>query len=95
MYSTIEAAKLIGISKNTLLKWITEGFVSDVKRDWRGWRIWNKKNINETLKFKKNYHSQPKPRKRRRTILEETFYRSFTENIQQHGKALSNYGRLK
>ena len=36
MLSTVEAAKRIGVSKSTLLRWLDEGLVDDVERDWRG-----------------------------------------------------------
>jgi predicted site-specific integrase-resolvase len=31
MFSTIEAANSIGVSKNTLLRWLDEGLVDDVQ----------------------------------------------------------------
>ena len=32
MYSTVEAAKRVGVSKNTLLRWLDEGLTEDVER---------------------------------------------------------------
>ena len=39
-YRTAEACRLIGISKNTLFRWVKEGkFGNTEYRDWRGWRL--------------------------------------------------------
>ena len=59
MLSTVEAAKLIGISKSTLLRWLEEGRVEDVERDWRGWRVWRSDDIERVRAFQKAYHSEP------------------------------------
>jgi len=37
--STCKAARLIGVSRNTLLRWFREGRVADVARDRNGWRF--------------------------------------------------------
>ena len=37
--STCQAARLIGVSRNTLLRWFREGRVADVGRDRNGWRF--------------------------------------------------------
>ena len=65
MFSTVEAAKCIGVSKNTLLRWLDEGLVDDVERDWRGWRIWRSRDIERVKAFQKAYHSKPIRRVRR------------------------------
>ena len=44
MFSTAQAAERIGVSKNTLLRWLDEGLTEDVERDWRGWRLWRLQN---------------------------------------------------
>jgi len=39
-YRTAEVCRMIGISRNTLFRWLKEGIFSDVEyRDWRGWRL--------------------------------------------------------
>ena len=68
MYSTIEAAKRIGVSKNTLLRWLEEGLVDDVERDWRGWRVWFRRDIERVKAFQETYHSKPIRRVRRSSI---------------------------
>lgn len=44
-YSTEEAAKEIGISKSTLLRWFREKRIADVKRDRNGWRVFSNADI--------------------------------------------------
>ncbi|MFC1874926.1 MerR family transcriptional regulator [Chloroflexota bacterium] len=46
-YRTSEAAKIAGISRSTLLRWIKEGVLKDAShRDRRGWRLFTKDDIN-------------------------------------------------
>ena len=37
--STQEAARELGVSKATLLRWIKDGKITDVKRDRNNWRV--------------------------------------------------------
>jgi predicted site-specific integrase-resolvase len=38
-YRTAEVCRIVGISRNTLFRWLKEGVFSDVEyRDWRDWR---------------------------------------------------------
>jgi excisionase family DNA binding protein len=68
MLSTVEAAKRIGVSKSTLLRWLDEGLIDDVERDWRGWRIWRSHDIERIKAFQKAYHSNPIKRVRRSSL---------------------------
>ncbi len=39
-YRTAEVCRMIGISRNTLFRWLKEGkFGAHEYRDWRGWRL--------------------------------------------------------
>ncbi len=39
-YRTAEVCRLIGVSRNTLFRWLKEGKFGDNEyRDWRGWRL--------------------------------------------------------
>ena len=68
MYTTAQAAKQINVCKNTLLRWVYEGLIPDVGRDWRGWRSWSQADINRAKAFKQAYHSKPIRRLRRSSI---------------------------
>ena len=46
-YKTKDICALYDISRATLFRWETEGFITGVGRDWRGWRIYSKKNLQE------------------------------------------------
>ncbi|MGA2193339.1 MAG: MerR family DNA-binding transcriptional regulator, partial [Nitrospirota bacterium] len=37
-FKTKEICKLYDISRSTLFRWENEGLITDVERDWRGWR---------------------------------------------------------
>jgi excisionase family DNA binding protein len=43
--STQEAARELGISKPTLLRWIKDGKITDVKRDRNNWRVFTADDI--------------------------------------------------
>jgi len=87
MCTTVEAAEQIGVSKNTLLRWIAEGYTPDVERDWRGWRIWSKEDIDRAKAFKEAYHGQPIPRVRRRPVSKERYAKSAAESMSRYGRA--------
>ena len=42
---TAEAAKKIGISRPTLLRWFAQAKIPEVTRDVRGWRVFSKRDI--------------------------------------------------
>lgn len=56
-YSTAELAKLIGVSKNTVLRWEEQKLISAPYRDGRGWRVWDKNHLLEILEHKKKFES--------------------------------------
>ena len=50
-YRTAEVCRLVGISRNTLFRWLRNGMFSDVEyRDWRGWRLFTPAQI-ETIRI--------------------------------------------
>jgi len=46
-YKTQEICQRFDISKATLFRWEREGLISNVSRDWRNWRLYNDKNLQE------------------------------------------------
>jgi len=45
-YRTSEVCRLVGISRATLLRWISDGIIKDAKkRDRRGWRLFTESDI--------------------------------------------------
>jgi DNA-binding transcriptional MerR regulator len=54
-YKTIEICHRYDISRATLFRWESEGLLTGVERDWRGWRVYtegNLKNIEKIMKGK-------------------------------------------
>ena len=46
-YRTAEVCRIVGISKNTLLRWVRDGSFVDVEhRDRRGWRLFSEDDLN-------------------------------------------------
>ena len=56
-YSTKEFLKRIDVSEATLRRWIAENTripeLNAVKKDWRGWRIWEEEHVEAILEYKK------------------------------------------
>ena len=67
-YSSKEVCENLQISKSTLFKWEREGLITKVRRDWRGWRLYDAHNLEE---IKKNIEKQAlaDAQSRSRTVL--------------------------
>jgi len=55
VHTTQKVADMLKISKPTLLRWIREGFISDVVKDGRGWRVWRDEDVELVRLFMENY----------------------------------------
>jgi predicted site-specific integrase-resolvase len=45
-YRTAEVCQIVGISRNTLFRWLKEGDVTEVEhRDYRGWRLFTQAQV--------------------------------------------------
>ena len=86
MYSTVEVAKRVGVSKNTLLRWLDEGLTEDVERDWRGWRVWNNEDVERVRAFREAYHNARQRRLRRRAVARTEFARSAASSMARFGR---------
>ncbi len=48
--STLSASEVctkFDVTKNTLFKWEKDGKIKKVNKDWRGWRVYSDKNVDE------------------------------------------------
>ncbi len=89
MLSTVEVAKSIGVSKSTLLRWLDEGLVEDVERDWRGWRMWRTRDIERVKAFQKAYHSKPIRRIRRGSLSRAEYAKAAAQSMRSFAKGYS------
>jgi len=53
--NTAQVAKILGISKSTLLRWISSGLVQDAQRNQKGWRVWSSEDIQRLKRFSRGY----------------------------------------
>ena len=54
-YRTADVCRMVGISRNTLFRWLKEGMVSDVEyRDCRGWRLFTSAQV-EAIRTKTSH----------------------------------------
>jgi excisionase family DNA binding protein len=81
MLSTVEAAKRIGVSKSTLLRWLDEGLIEDIERDWRGWRVWRSRDVERVKAFQKAYHSKPMRRVRRNAMSRAEYAKAAAQSM--------------
>lgn len=63
-YTAAEAAKLVGVHRLTLLRWIREGKVSDVARDRNGWRLFSEDLVQELVEFSSGLGGRSSPKQR-------------------------------
>ncbi|NGZ08524.1 MAG: MerR family transcriptional regulator [Nitrospira sp. LK70] len=49
-YKANQVCALFDISKATLFRWEREGVISQPARDWRNWRLYTRKNVDEIEK---------------------------------------------
>lgn len=68
-YSTAQAAKLVGISKNTLLRWLYEGSLREPKRRMgvggSDWRVWSEADVERARTVKATMKRGPKPKSKK------------------------------
>ena len=53
-YKTKEICDRFDISRATLFRWESEGVLVGVRRDWRGWRVYDERTIMAIQKIMKN-----------------------------------------
>jgi len=51
-----EAARDIGVVPKTIVRWEKAGKVGPAKRDWRGWRVYSKREVEELRKFRNSFY---------------------------------------
>lgn len=67
-YTTAQVAKAVGVSKNTLLKWLYAGVLQEPKRvrvAGMHWRVWTQTDVERARKLKGTMKRGPKPRKKK------------------------------
>lgn len=65
LYSTREVALKVGVSKETLLRWLRAHKIPEPDRDRNGWRIFSEAEVNEILRYKNRVVRSPKKAQRR------------------------------
>jgi len=53
-YKTKEICDRFDISRATLFRWESEGLLTRVGRDWRGWRVYDERNLKTIEKIMKS-----------------------------------------
>jgi len=54
-YRTAEVCRKLGISRNTLFRWLQKGSLGSTEyRDWRGWRLFTTAQV-EIMKMRTNH----------------------------------------
>ena len=49
--SITEVAKELGVTTKTITRWEKAGKIKQAKRDWRGWRVYSKEEMEEMKSF--------------------------------------------
>lgn len=53
-YKTNDICARFDISRATLFRWESEGLLTDVERDWRGWRVYRENNLKDIERIMKS-----------------------------------------
>ena len=53
-YKTNEICNRFDISRATLFRWESDGLLTHVERDWRGWRVYTEGNLKDIEKIMKS-----------------------------------------
>ena len=57
-YRTAEVCRIVGISRNTLFRWLKDGSVTEVEhRDYRGWRLFTQAQVDAMKKRTGQIHT--------------------------------------
>ncbi|HEY3294574.1 MAG TPA: response regulator [bacterium] len=71
-YSSKEVCEQLQISKSTLFKWEREGLITKVRRDWRGWRLYDLHNLEEIkVNIEKQRLAETGPRSRTVLVVDD------------------------
>jgi CheY-like chemotaxis protein len=71
-YSSKEVCEQLQISKSTLFKWEREGLITKVRRDWRGWRLYDAHNMEEIkVNIEKQRLAEAGPRSRTVLVVDD------------------------
>lgn len=57
IFSTAEVAKMAGVHRDTLLRWLRTKLIEEPKRDRHGWRIFNQREANLIVEFARSEQS--------------------------------------
>jgi excisionase family DNA binding protein len=60
-YTASEVAKMAGVHRLTLLRWIREGKLAEVDRDRNGWRLFSDKIAHQVTEFAKGINTRSSP----------------------------------
>lgn len=50
-----EVAEIVRVTPRTIMRWEAQKKVKKAKRDWRGWRVYEKKDVEELIKFRNSF----------------------------------------
>ena len=51
-YRTNEVCRRVGISRNTLFRWVKNGVIPEAsQRDWRGWRLFSEEELTKIVRL--------------------------------------------
>jgi len=97
-YKTNELARLVGVSKNTLIRWEEEGLIPPPMRDGRGWRVWSKDALEKIIEVKKSKDFKKPSGNNARTVVHIIGYGNqgsvWAKNLRDSGVSVNVLLRL-
>ena len=68
-YSTVEVARIVGVHKNTLKRWLREALIPEPRRNrvaGVGYRIWAERDVERVRRYKAAHYRKGRGRKKRK-----------------------------
>lgn len=56
-YTVKEVAEIVGVSRDTILRWERVGLIKKAKRDFRNWRVYTQDDVDEVLAMVNSFRS--------------------------------------
>jgi DNA modification methylase len=57
-FSTAQVARMAGVHRDTLLRWLRARLIAEPRRDRRGWRVFNRREANSIIEFAQSEQSR-------------------------------------
>jgi len=55
-FTITEAAEMVGVCAKTIVRWEKAGRIPKAPRDWRGWRVFSRRDVGEMIRMRERLY---------------------------------------